>query len=131
MKGLERFHAQIMDALSGKTDSERSKMPLLHDEWRAGRECVIGRVYRHQSGLYRCNQTHTTQEGWEPDITAALFNRIMYKEGIRIIPDVITAGTAFAKGEQGWWEDMPYISLIDANVYTPEQYPAGWEVVKE
>lgn len=130
MKVMEKFHAQIMDALAGKTDSERSKMQLLHDEWRVGRECVIGEVYRYRGDLYRCNQTHTTQEGWEPDTTAALFSRIMYKEGIRIIPDVLTASTAFAEGEQGWWNDKLYVSAIDANVWTPEQYPGGWEVVE-
>ena len=41
----------------------------------------------------------------------------------------ITAGTAFAKDECGWWGETLYKSLIDANVYTPDQYAAGWEVV--
>ena len=41
----------------------------------------------------------------------------------------ITADTAFAKDECGWWGDVLYKSLIDANVYTPEAYPDGWEAV--
>ena len=61
-----------------------------------------------------------------PDVAPALWEDIAYKDGIRIIPETITAGTAFAKDEQGWWKDTLYVSLIDANVYTPEQYPAGW-----
>lgn len=61
-----------------------------------------------------------------PDNAPTLWEDIAYKDGIRIIPNVITAGTAFAKDEQGWWKDTLYVSLIDANVYTPEQYPAGW-----
>lgn len=64
-----------------------------------------------------------------PDNAPALWEDIAYREGYRIIPAIITAGTAFAKGECGWWGDMLYRSLIDANVYTPEAYPAGWEVV--
>lgn len=63
-----------------------------------------------------------------PDAAPALWEDIAYREGYRIIPAVITAGTAFAKGECGWWGDTLYKSLIDANVYTPEAYPAGWEV---
>lgn len=62
-----------------------------------------------------------------PDNAPSLWEDIAYREGIRIIPDTITAATAFAKGEQGWWKDALYTSLLDANVYTPEQYPAGWE----
>lgn len=65
----------------------------------------------------------------DPNHTPGLWEDISYREGYRIIPTVITAGTAFAKGECGWWGDVLYKSLIDANVYTPEQYPAGWEVV--
>lgn len=64
-----------------------------------------------------------------PDNAPTLWEDIDYREGYRIIPDTITAGTAFAKGECGWWGDTLYRSLIDANVYTPEAYPAGWEVV--
>ena len=59
-----------------------------------------------------------------------LWQDIAYKQGIRVIPATITAGEAFAKGELGWWHDEVYESLIDANVYTPEQHPAGWELVR-
>ncbi len=66
-----------------------------------------------------------------PDNAPALWEDILYKDGIRIIPEVITVGTAFAKGELGWWKDEVYESLIDANVYTPEAYPAGWKKKEE
>ena len=52
-----------------------------------------------------------------------------YRDGIRIIPETITAGTAFAKDELGWWGDTLYKSLLDANVWTPEQNASGWEKV--
>ena len=68
-------------------------------------------------------------EANNPDNAPTLWEDIAYKGGYRIIPETITAGTAFAKDECGWWGDVLYKSLIDANVYTPEQYPAGWEVV--
>ena len=64
-----------------------------------------------------------------PDNAPSLWEDINYKEGYRIIPETITVGTAFAKGERGWWMDDLYESLIDANVYTPTAYPAGWKLV--
>ena len=63
-----------------------------------------------------------------PDAAPALWEDLLYRNGIRIIPDVITAGTAFAKGEEGIWKDVVYVSLLDANVWTPDAHPLGWEV---
>lgn len=63
-----------------------------------------------------------------PDKASTLWEDIQYKEGYRIIPETITAGAAFSKGECGWWGDVLHVSLLDANVWTPEQNPTGWEV---
>lgn len=62
-----------------------------------------------------------------PDNAPALWADIEYKDGYRIIPEIITVTTAFAKDECGWWGDVLYRSLVDNNVYTPEQYAANWE----
>ena len=64
-----------------------------------------------------------------PDAAPALWEELPYRDGVRIIPAVITPGTAFAKGEQGWWGEVLYASLLDGNVWTPAAYPDGWEVV--
>ena len=44
------------------------------------------------------------------------------------IPVIATVTSAFEEGELGWWNDVMYESLISVNVYTPEQYPAGWKI---
>ena len=63
-----------------------------------------------------------------PDVATDIWEDINYKNGYRIIPESITAGLAFSKGEIGWWGDVLYKSIYDgANVWTPEQYPAAWE----
>lgn len=62
-----------------------------------------------------------------PDNSPALWVDIEYREGFRIIPEIITVATAFALDEIGWWKDEKYKSKLAANVYTPEQYPDGWE----
>ena len=64
-----------------------------------------------------------------PDNAPTLWEDIGYRDGIRIIPETITAGTAFSKDELGWWGDTLYKSLLDANVWTPEQNASGWEKV--
>lgn len=64
-----------------------------------------------------------------PDNAPTLWADIAYRAGYRIIPDTITVTTAFAKDEYGWWEDVLYRSLKDANVYTPAVRPDDWEKV--
>jgi hypothetical protein len=63
-----------------------------------------------------------------PDNAPALWEDINYRDGYRVIPNQITAGLAFAKGDIGWWGDTLYRSLLDSNVWTPDGYPSGWEV---
>lgn len=65
-----------------------------------------------------------------PDNAPALWEDIAYRDGYRIIPEVITATAAFALDECGWWGDVLYRSTMSANVYTPEQYAAGWDKVE-
>jgi hypothetical protein len=65
-----------------------------------------------------------------PDNAPTLWASIDYRDGYREIPDIITVTTAFAKDECGWWKGKLYKSLVDANVYNPEQYAPNWEEVK-
>ena len=60
-----------------------------------------------------------------------LWEDIAYKQGFRLIPETITAGLAFAKGEKGWWQTELYESLLDANVWTPSVNPDGWKKLTE
>lgn len=69
-------------------------------------------------------------EANNPDNAPTLWENLDYKDGYRIIPETITAGTAFALDECGWWNDVLYKSIIASNVYNPDQYPAGWVVVE-
>ena len=67
-----------------------------------------------------------------PDHAPELWEDILYRDGYRVIPDVITVGKAFAYGERGWWKDgLLYESVVNDNVYTPEQYAGNWKIVEE
>ena len=71
------------------------------------------------------------REDQNPDNAPNLWEDISYRNGIRIIPNPVTVGMAFAKDELGWWGNDLYKSLVDNNVYTPEEYPDNWEIVKK
>ena len=62
-----------------------------------------------------------------PDNAPTLWEDVPYKDGYRIIPEVITATLAFKQGEIGWWKDKLYQSKVNGNVYTPDVYPNNWD----
>ncbi len=71
------------------------------------------------------------REDQNPDNAPTLWEDINYHKGYRVIPEVITAGLAFAKNEIGYWppDGNLYRAINNATVWTPTAYPAGWEKV--
>ena len=65
-----------------------------------------------------------------PDAAPTLWTDIAYKDGIRIIPETISAADAFANGELGLWDGHIYKSGMDGNVWTPGTQGAPWELVR-
>lgn len=82
-----------------------------------------GQIKRARSDMWDTNLNN-------PDNAPTLWEDINYNQGYRIIPEIITASAAFADGECGWWNDTLYCSLINDNVWTPDAYPAGWELAQ-
>lgn len=110
-------------------DATASRMVDYYPEWATGRSYATGIMVQYGGVLYKCVQAHTSQTGWAPDATPALWDAVQYRNGYRVIPETITATGAFELGECGWWGDHLYKSLVATNVWTPEAYAAGWEVI--
>jgi len=85
---------------------------------------VDGELYRARVDLW------DTAEN-SPANVPSLWEKVMYKKGIRIIPDQITAEFPFNKGDLGWWYGALYESTLEGvNIYTPEAYPNGWKLIR-
>ena len=84
--------------------------------------------------LYRCVLAHTSQSNWTPDITPALWTSIgLAPDNIPIWSQPTGAHDAYNTGDKVHYPDKDgpvYQSLIDGNIYSPEAYPAGWELVE-
>lgn len=120
----------LNDVLDILTDEQAETMPQLYPEWQVGTEYAVGKRVRYEDKLYRCVQSHTSQEGWEPDVTPAIWTRTV-PEGE--IPDwVQPTGTqdAYNKGDKVRYEGYIYESTIDGNVWSPADYPQGWQKVE-
>ena len=108
-------------------DKEASKTPELFARLNENGELIKAGTRINWNGtLKRASVDLWDTKENNPDNAPTLWEDIAYKDGIRIIPEVITVGTAFSKDELGWWNDELYKSLLDNNVWTPEANPSGW-----
>ena len=131
LEQARKYRAIIEKAMALTDDKIASEAPDLFPDWKEDGSLVSAGTRINWNGVLKraAVDLWSTAEN-NPDNAPALWEDITYREGYRIIPTTLTVGTAFAKDECGWWGDMLYKSLLDANVYTPEAYPAGWEKVE-
>ena len=124
-----RLRAIIETAAASLDDKTASIAPMLFPRLRQDGSLIkAGTRINYNGSIKRAAVDLWDTADNSPDNAPTLWEDILYRDGYRIIPDVITAGTAFALDELGWWGDKLYKSLLSANVYTPEQYPNGWEL---
>ena len=130
-KEAKEFFNDIKKLRELATDSMASEAPslypVLHDK---GALIAAGTRINWNGTIKRAATDLWDWEEYNPDNAPSLWENIDYKKGYRIIPEIITVGTAFDIDECGWWGDVLYKSKLDTNVYTPDVYPAGWEVVE-
>lgn len=136
-KAMEIFNINFNDLLPDLTDEQALEMPLLFPKWQAGKEYVVGDRVLYLGTLYKIIQAHTSQYGWEPDITPSLFAKnliVKDDDGEQVgIPEFEQPDSTnpYMKGDKVRFEGKVYQSLIDNNVWSPTAYPQGWEEVTE
>lgn len=82
--------------------------------------------------LYKVIMEHTSQADWTPDKTPALYDAIGLDEsGYPIWSRPTGSHDAYNKGDIVNYNGTLYKSLIDGNIYSPDEYPSGWEVYSE
>lgn len=120
----------IETAAEGLDDATASQMALLFPGLKGDGSLVKSGTRINWNGVVKRSAVDLWDtETNNPDNAPSLWEDLAYIDGIRIIPEVITVGTAFSKGEQGWWNGALYESQADNNVWTPDAYPAYWKEV--
>lgn len=82
--------------------------------------------------LYQVLQDHTSAAEHTPDTAVSLYKAIgVTEDGYPEWVQPLGTTDAYNKGDIVSYNGTLYISLIDANTWSPEAYPAGWEVYSE
>ena len=127
-----QLRAMIEKASASLGDEDALEAVELFPAWEVERLCKVDERIRYGGKLYRCVQAHTSQAGWEPDKTPALWTEVAKPGEIPVWKQPTGAQDAYNKGDKVWYPEKDtkiYESLIDANVYSPEAYPAGWKEI--
>ena len=111
------------------TDKELEKVLCLFDEWSVGVVYAVGNIVSYNGKLYEAIQSHTSQADWTPNLVSSLFKS---HAPVGIIPDFVqpTGGhDAYNIGDKVLFGGSTYESLINANVWSPTNYPQGWKLI--
>ena len=123
-----RYRAQVELGAAALPDQDASVKPSLTRPMRYDGSLIpAGTRINWYGVLKRAAVDLWDTEENNPDNALDLWEDVLYREGIRVIPAVITVGLAFSYGELGWWGDVLYRSKVPAIVRTPAEYPQGWE----
>lgn len=126
------LRALIEKAAASLSDTDALDGVELFPAWAVGVDYALDVRIRYGDKLYKCVQAHTSQSGWEPDKTPALWTEVAKPGEIPVWKQPTGSQDAYMTGDKVWYpakDTTVYESLIDNNVFSPEAYPAGWKVI--
>ncbi len=131
---MKREHAyklreMLHKASASLPDEDALEAVELFPLWSVGIEYAVDIRVRYEDKLYRCVQAHTSQDGWEPPATPALWTEVAKPGEIPVWRQPTGAQDAYMTGDKVHYPDVAgdiYVSTIDNNVWEPGVY--GWEL---
>lgn len=119
------------------TDDEAMEVATVYPAWVSGKAyktkdfCTFGVNGVGDPQLYRCVQSHTSQDDWTPDKVSALWVAIgLAPDNIPVWSQPTGAHDAYMTEDKVHYPDKDgpvYKSTMDYNAYAPDVY--GWVMV--
>ena len=132
----EQFRKALQMFAASLSDEQALEVATMYDTWQIGKAYKTGDflIYGENSvgdpQLYKVIQEHTSQADWTPDAAVSLYVAIgLDDSGYPVWSQPSGAHDAYNKGDIVDYNGTLYKSIIDGNVYSPDEYPQGWEIV--
>lgn len=129
---LLKYRELIEKGSVSLSDADAIEAVGLFPLWAVGVAYSVGERVQYDGKLYKVVQAHTSQADWTPPTVPALFTEVAKPGEIPVWKQPTGAQDAYNKGDKVHYptaDDPVYISTIDANVWSPDDYPQGWEEV--
>ena len=124
---LYQLREIIEKATASLADEDALAAVELFPAWEVGKSYEANARVLYNGKLYKVNQSHTSQADWSPEATPALFSEVAMPNEIPDFRQPTGAQDAYNKGDKVRFNGTVYESLIDGNVWSPADYPQGWE----
>lgn len=108
------------------TDETALEAVDIYPAWRTDTAYTVDERIAYNGLLYRCVQAHTSQAGWSPDLTPALWTRVSVEEWPEWVQPT-GAQDAYMAGDKVSHNGKHWISAVDNNTWEPGVY--GWTEV--
>jgi hypothetical protein len=138
LQAAEQFRRTLQMFASSLTDEQALEIATVYPKYEIGKAYVTGEYFTYGENstgdpqLYKVVQNHTSQENWKPNEVASLYEPIgLDSEGYPVWSKPSGSHDAYNNGDIVNYKGTLYKSLIDANVYSPEEYEPGWEILTE
>lgn len=121
----------LYKASASISDEDALEAKELFALWKKDKRYETNERVRFEDKLYKCVQAHTSQEGWEPPATPALWTEVAKPGEIPVWRQPTGAQDAYMTGDKVHYptaDDPVYVSTVDNNVWEPGVY--GWEAVE-
>ena len=132
-RALQLFAATLYDK-----EETAVEIASLYPVWAADKQYKANDIVQYGTNsvgdpqLYLVLQAHKSQSDWLPDATASLYKKMGISEsGYPIWTQPLCAVDAYNLGDIVSYNGKLYKSIINANVWSPDAYPAGWEEYTE
>lgn len=126
-----KLREMLLKAILSLDDSDALQAVELFAPWHTNTDYTTGDRIRYDGVLYRCEQGHTSQDGWTPPLTPALWTPVAEPGEIPVWRQPTGAQDAYRLGDKVHYptkDDAVWVSTIDYNTYIPGVY--GWEMVQ-
>lgn len=117
------------------TSEQAMEISTIYPPYVVGKAYAVGEFFTYGKNnvgdpqLYKVVQAHTSQEDWLPSETPSLYEPIgLTEEGYPIWSKPSGSHDAYNIGDIVDYNGKLYESLIDGNVYSPDEYPSGWKM---
>lgn len=118
-----KYRRQIEQAAVSLPDEDALTTPELFSRWQSGTAYNVGDRICYKDILYKCVQSHTSQDDWTPNITPALWTVVSADEWPEWRQPT-GAQDAYMAGDKVSHNGKHWVSDADNNVWEPGVY--GW-----
>lgn len=138
LQAAEQLRRALQMYVQTITEEQALEVATVFPAYVVGKSYAVGDRFTYGTNsvgdpqLYKVAQANTSAAEWTPDSTPALYTPIgLDAGGYPIWAQPTGAHDAYNAGDILNYNGKLYKSLIDGNVYSPEAYPQGWEMVTD